>query len=127
MKLQATVLAGLLAAGLSLPVVAQAQQGPPPPPPQSQHGDWMMRRFSDLNPTDAQKSQIQTLMQNYRQAHPRGSTPDPDARKQLRAQIDAVLTPDQRAQLKADEAKMRAQRQGNDTNNLPPAPGATPN
>ena len=127
MKLQATVLAGLLAAGLSLPVVAQAQQGPPPPPPQSQHGDWMMHRFSDLNLTDAQKSQIQTLMQNYRQAHPRGSTPDPDARKQLRAQIDAVLTPDQRAQLKADEAKMRAQRQGNDTNNPPPAPGATPN
>ncbi len=128
MKLQVTMLAGLLAAGLSLPVVAQAQQAPPPPPAQSQHGgDWMMHRFSDLNLTDAQKSQIQSLMQNYRQAHPRGSQPDPDARKQLREQINALLTPDQQAQLKADEAKMRAQRHGSDTSNVPPAPAATPN
>ncbi|HTV94193.1 MAG TPA: hypothetical protein VMG98_15925 [Verrucomicrobiae bacterium] len=126
MKLHVTMLAGLLAAGLSLPVIAQAQQAPPPPA-QSQQGDWMMHRFSDLNLTDAQKSQIQTLMQNYRQAHPRGSAPDPDARKQLRDQINAVLTPDQQAQLKADEAKMRAQRHGSDTSNVPPAPAATPN
>jgi Spy/CpxP family protein refolding chaperone len=126
MKLQATVLAGLMAAGLSLPAIAQTQQAPAPPA-QSQHGDRMMHRFSDLNLTDAQKSQIQTLMQNYRQAHPRGSTADPDARKQLRDQINAVLTPDQQAQLKSDEAKMRAQRQGNKTSNVPPAPAATPN
>ena len=126
MKFQATVLAGLLAAGLTVPAIAQSQQ-PPPPPGQSQHGDWMMHRFSDLNLTDAQKSQIHALMQNYRQAHPRGSAPDPDARKQLRDQINALLTPDQQAQLKADEAKMRAERHRNDTNNPPPAPAATPN
>jgi len=127
MKLQATALAGLLAAGLAVPALAQNQPQPPPPAAQSQHGDWMMRRFSDLNLTDSQKSQIQSLMQNYRQAHPRGSAPDPDARKQLREQINALLTPDQQAQLKADEAKMRARRQGNDTSNVPPAPAATPN
>jgi len=86
----------------------------------------MMHRFDDLNLSDQQKQQIQTLMQNYRQAHPRGSAPDPDARKQLRDQVDAILTPDQRAQLKADEAKFREQRQGNDTRNVPPAPSATP-
>ena len=126
MKLQATVLAGLIAAGLTLPAVAQVQQAPAAPA-QSQHGDRMMHRFDDLNLSDQQKSQIQSLMQNYRQAHPRGSAPDPDARKQLRGQIDAILTPDQRTQLKADEEKFRAQRQQrNATTNVPPAPSATP-
>ncbi len=124
MKLQVTLLAGLMAASLALPAVAQ-QQGPPPPA-QSQHGDRMMRRFSDLNLSDQQKSQIKSLMESYRQAHPKGSAPDPDSRKQLREQINAVLTPDQQAQLKADEARFRAQRQ-NATNNAPPAPVATPN
>jgi Spy/CpxP family protein refolding chaperone len=127
MKLQATVLAGLIAAGLALPAVAQDQQPPAAPAQSQQHGDRMMHRFDNLNLSDQQKSQLQTLMQNYRQAHPRGSTPDPDARKQLRDQIDAVLTPDQRAQLKADEEKFRAQRQQrNATTNVPPAPTATP-
>jgi Spy/CpxP family protein refolding chaperone len=126
MKLQATLLAGLMAAGLSLPAIAQVQQQPAPPS-QSQHGDRMMRRFNDLNLSDQQKSQIQSLMQSYRQSHPNGSAPDPDGRKQLRSQIDAVLTPDQRAQLQSDQAKFRAQHQGNATNNAPPAPVATPN
>jgi Spy/CpxP family protein refolding chaperone len=120
MKLQATLLAGLIAASLSLPAIAQVQQAPAPPA-QSQHGDRMMRHFSNLNLSDQQKSQIQTLVQNYRQAHPKGSTPDPDARKALRSQIDAVLTPDQRTQLKADEQKARAEHaQGN------PNPVASP-
>ena len=115
MKLQATVLAGLLAAGLTVPAVAQEQQAPPPVT--QSHGDRMMHRFDNLNLSDAQRSQIQTLMQNYRQAHPKGSAPDPDARKALRQQIEAVLTPDQRAQLKSE---FRHHRQ-------PPAPQATPN
>ena len=120
MKLQATVLAGLIAASLSLPAIAQVQQAPAPPA-QSQHGDRMMRHFSNLNLSDQQKSQIQTLVQNFRQAHPKGSTPDPDARKALRSQIETVLTPDQRAQFKADEQKHHAEHaQGN------PNPVASP-
>lgn len=126
MKLQATVLAGLLAAGLALPAVAQDQQAPAAPAQSQQHGDRMMRRFNDLNLNDQQKSQIQSLLQSYRQAHPRGSAPDPDARKQLSAQIDALLTPDQRAQLKADQEKFRAEHQRNATTNVAPAPSATP-
>jgi Spy/CpxP family protein refolding chaperone len=126
MKLQATVLAGLIAAGLALPAVAQDQQPPAAPAQTQQHSDRMMHRFDDLNLTDQQKSQIQTLLQNYRQAHPRGSTPDPDARKQLRDQINAVLTPDQQTKLKADEAKFRAEHQRNATTNVPPAPTPTP-
>ncbi len=107
MKLHATVLAGLMVAGLALPAVAQDQQAPAAPAQSQQHGDRMMRRFNDLNLSDQQKSQIQSLMQTYRQAHPKGSAPDPDARKQLREQIDAVLTPDQRGQMKADMEKYR--------------------
>lgn len=126
MKLQATVLAGLIAAGLALPAVAQDQQPPAAPAQSQQQGDRMMRRFSDLNLSDQQKSQIQTLLQNYRQAHPRGSAPDPNARKQLRDQINGILTPDQQAKLKADEAQFRAQHQRNETTNVPPAPTATP-
>jgi Spy/CpxP family protein refolding chaperone len=129
MKLQATILAGLIAASLTVPAVAQQQQQSPPPgqPQQYQRGgDWMMRRFSDLNLTDQQKSQIQTIMQNFRQAHPPGSPPDPDARKQLRDQINAVLTPDQRTKLQADEQKFRQEHQRNDTTNSAPAPTATP-
>lgn len=122
MKLQATVLAGLIAASLALPAVAQDQQPPAAPAQSQQHGDRMMRRFENLNLSDQQKSQIQSLMQSYRQAHPRGSAPDPDARKQLREQVDAVLTPDQRAQMKADMEKYRAQHQ----RNVAPAPAATP-
>ncbi|MGB6985477.1 MAG: hypothetical protein WBD74_05790 [Candidatus Aquilonibacter sp.] len=125
MKLQATVLAGLIVAGLALPAVAQDQQ-PPPPGQTQQHGDRMMRMYQNLNLTDQQKSQIQSLMQNYRQAHPRGSTLDPDARKQLHDQINAVLTPDQRTQLQTEEQQFRAQHQRNATTNVPPAPSATP-
>lgn len=126
MKFQATLLAGLIAASLALPAVAQVQQPPPPAQSQQSGDDRMMRRFSDLNLSDQQTSQIQTLLQNYRQAHPRGSAPDPDARKQLHDQIDALLTPDQRAQLKADMEKFRARHQRNDTSNPPPAPSPTP-
>ncbi len=126
MKLQATVLAGFIAASLALPAVAQDQQPPAAPAQSQQHGDRMMRRFDNLNLSDQQKSQIQSLMQSYRQAHPKGSVPDPDARKQLKEQIDAVLTPDQRAQMKADMEKYRAQHQRNATTNGAPAPAATP-
>jgi Spy/CpxP family protein refolding chaperone len=65
MKLQATVLAGLIAAGLALPAAAQDQPSPAPsgPPAQSQQrSDRMMRMYNDLNLTDQQKSQIQTLL-----------------------------------------------------------------
>jgi len=128
MKLQATVLAGLLAASFALPALAQDQPQQAPPSQFQPHRDRMMRMFENLNLSDQQKQQIKTLMDNYRQAHPRGSTPDPDARKQLRDQIDAVLTPAQRTQLKANEEQFRARyQQRNDTMNVPPAPTATPN
>ncbi|HEX8805688.1 MAG TPA: Spy/CpxP family protein refolding chaperone [Candidatus Aquilonibacter sp.] len=129
MKLRVTLLAGLIAASLALPAVAQQQQQPSPPAqgqPGGQGGNRMMRMFDGLNLTDQQKSQIQTIMQNFRQAHPPGTPPDPAARKQLMDQINGVLTPDQRTKLQANMEKYREQHQGNDTTNPAPAPTATP-
>ncbi|MDQ6929661.1 MAG: hypothetical protein M3126_03210 [Candidatus Eremiobacteraeota bacterium] len=62
-------------------------------------GAGIMRRFTELNLTDAQKSQIQALMTQFRQAHPQGSAPDPQARQALHTQITNILTPQQRTQL----------------------------
>ncbi|HTX56246.1 MAG TPA: hypothetical protein VMD47_04000 [Candidatus Acidoferrales bacterium] len=116
MKLRPLLVAALVAAGLLVPAGVLAQAHVP-------------HRFAALHLTDAQRTQIQTLRQNYRQAHPKGSAPDPAARKQLRRQILAVLTPDQRAQLRAQAQQRRAQReqhQGNDNTIFPPSPAATP-
>ena len=81
--------------------------------------------FKNLNLTQDQQSKIQTIMQQYRQAHPKGSTPDPNARKAMRDQIDAVLTPQQLDQLKAERAQMRQHRE-NGENQPAPQPTATP-
>ena len=56
-----------------------------------------------LNLSDQQRAQIRSLVQTFRTAHPRGSAPDPQARAELRAQIRAVLTPEQRIQLDAQQ------------------------
>ncbi|MBV8246544.1 MAG: hypothetical protein JOZ38_11515 [Candidatus Eremiobacteraeota bacterium] len=62
-------------------------------------------RFRNLNLSDQQRQQISQLLSQYRQTHPRGSTPDPQGRRALRAQIRNLLTPDQQAQLKASVAQ----------------------
>ncbi len=64
---------------------------------------WMMR---GLNLTDQQRAKLRQLMQQYRQAHPRESAFDPKARQQLHTQMLAVLTPQQRAQLKQNLQRM---------------------
>jgi Spy/CpxP family protein refolding chaperone len=84
-----------------------------------------MRMFKNLNLTQDQQSKIQTIMQQYRAAHPQGSTPDPAARKAMRDQIDAVLTPQQQDQLKAEREKTREHRE-NGQNPPAPQPTATP-
>ena len=134
MKVSPFLLSGALAVAIGLPVAGFAQQSPAQSPPGAQqqgafghHRGGMMRRFEDLNLSDQQKQQIQTLISQYRQAHPRGSQPDPQSRKQLHEQIMSVLTPQQQAQYKADTQKMRAQRQEREENGSgQPAPAASP-
>ena len=130
MKLTPLLLSGALAVAIGLPIAGCAQQSPDQSQPGAaqsgeaghRHGD-MMKRFSDLNLSDQQKQQIQGIVQQYRQAHPQGSQPDPQARKQMQEQIMNVLTPQQQAQYKADREKMR---QRYEQRNGQPAPEASP-
>jgi len=65
-------------------------------------GEWLR----SLNLTEAQRAKLKDLMTAFRQAHPRGSTVDPQARKQLHQQMFAVLTPQQQSQLRANFQQM---------------------
>lgn len=118
------------AVSLILPTGAFAQQSAPPagaPTQQWQghrHGGFM-HMFSKLNLSDQQKSQIQQIMQQYRQAHPYGSQPDPQARKQMRRQIMNVLTPQQRTQLQQQMQQMRQQRERDNDDGGQPQPQST--
>ncbi len=80
-----------------------------------------MRMFRNLNLSTAQQQQIKTLFQQFRAAHPRGSMPDKASRRALHQQIMAVLTPQQRAQLKAERQKMRAERRARMNGAMPNA------
>ena len=90
--------AALGAAGLLLvPAAAPAQTttgplaAPTAPAARTQRhaqGSRYMRALRSLNLSDAQKTQIRTIVRNQQQA--------------LRTQIDGVLTPDQRTQLRSN-------------------------
>ncbi len=112
MKFGSLVLIGALAASLGAPSAALAQQTPPP----AMHAGHHMDRFATLGLTPQQRAQIKTLRRQYWKAHPKGSPRDPAGVRALRKQVLGVLTPAQRAQL-------RAERHGS-----PPAaaPGASP-
>jgi Spy/CpxP family protein refolding chaperone len=128
--------AAALAVACALPAVAFAQTAPAPAAPLASpapgthrhhhgHRGGYMRVLNTLGLSDGQKQQIQSVVQQSRQAN---QTADPATRKanraKLRAQIDAILTPDQRTRLQAALAQQRAQRR---TMQGPgaPAPGAT--
>jgi Spy/CpxP family protein refolding chaperone len=123
---------GVLAAALAVPLGASAQQdqqyqGPPqqragtPSPARLQHR-WM-KRLSHLNLSSDQQQRIQSMIQQYSQAHPEGSAPDPDGKRALRQQIMGVLSSDQQNQLhqemQAHRAAMR-QRDGQGQQNQGP-------
>ena len=95
---------GAVVAALAMPVATLAQNAPPDQPGTAgpRYGGGAMRALDNLNLTPDQRQKIDALMAQYRQAHPRGSTPDPAARKALRDQIFSILTPAQQAQLRAN-------------------------
>lgn len=105
--LRSVLLPAAFAAAITLPAAAFAQQAAVPAAPSTaQCGNHEMHggqnRFASLNLTAQQKQQIKQIRQQYMAAHPCGSTPDPAARKQMRAQIMNVLTPAQRTQLQQE-------------------------
>lgn len=107
------------AAAIMVPAASFAQESGTPGPGSTQsQGQWqgqghhrgggMMRMMRDLNLSDQQKTQIQQIMQQFRQSHPQGERPDAQAREQLRNQIMNVLTPQQRTELQAKMQQMRS-------------------
>lgn len=133
-----------LAAALSLPVAVSAQQAPAPVMQQAPGGTQstpkIYRRWSRLlngvNLSNQQHDQIQSLLDQYAQAHPAGSQRVRGAARQLREQIFGILTPQQQSQvqqtmqqMRAQHQQMRQQRQQQtppQQQGYPPQPGATP-
>jgi hypothetical protein len=115
---------GAFAAALAMPLGAYAQQDQQyPGPSQGQAGApshdrlqhrWM-RRLSHLNLSNDQQQRIQSMIDQYSQAHPEGSAVDPGAKRELRRQIMGVLSSDQQGQFKQEMRAHRAamqQREG---------------
>src|SRR5215469_2445885 len=111
----------LVAFAAGLPLAASAQGVPPPPqngpagqPPQGahRHGNPYMRALRSLNLSDSQKTQIRSIVQNYRQ---KDQGVDLATRRsngeQMRTEIMNVLTPAQRTQLQQTMQQMRQQYQ----------------
>lgn len=126
-SLRSFVIPLALGAALLAPVAVFAQQAAPAPAnaQQSQgvyqgpmrgarhhrrHG--FMRLMRGVTLSDQQKSQMKQVMQQFRQAHPRGSLKTAAERKQahqqLRAQMMNILTPQQRTQVQQNMQQMRA-------------------
>jgi Spy/CpxP family protein refolding chaperone len=111
MKLTPILLTGTLAAAIGFPFAAWAQQTPGQYPSYGQGGQrgGGMRWLEGINLTDQQKQQIQQLVSQYRQSHPRSSGPDPQSRQQLEQQIMNILTPDQQKQAQQNLQNMSGQ------------------
>ncbi|MDE2482899.1 MAG: hypothetical protein KGN02_12000 [bacterium] len=142
MKPSPALLTAALACAALLPLGAGAQQTPTSPTTTTptttspirhghHHPHGLMGALRGVSISDTQRSQIHDDITQFRQAHPKGSAPDPQARKALREQIMNVLTPDQQTQVKANLKAERAARgarhtrpSGTQTNNgvFPPDP-----
>ena len=114
---------GALAAALAMPLGAYAQQNQQyPGPSQGRAGEpsharlqqhWT-RRLSRLNLSNDQQQRIQSMIDQYSQAHPEGSAVDPNAKRELRRQIMGVLSSDQQNQYKQERRAHRAAMQQRD-------------
>jgi hypothetical protein len=99
---------GMFALALAMPLGVYAQQGPPPPAQSNGHQTstpsegklqhrWM-KRFGHLNLSSDQQQHVQSLIDQYSQAHPEGSPVDRNASRALRQQLIGVLNSDQQNQ-----------------------------
>lgn len=105
---------------LAAPIVSTAQQLPPsqmqtqvpanepcgnhaaPTTPSQAHiYSRFMRRLAPANLTPQQQAQIQNLVAAYSQAHPAGSPVDRSAMRQLREQVQGLLSPAQQQAIEA--------------------------
>ena len=115
-------------AAAAVPVFAQTDAPTPPTMAAPAHphrgGGRLQKMAAELNLTDAQKAQIKPILMSTRQqaqAIKADTTLTPDARKakmkdlhkSANAQMMAILTPTQRAQLKAIRREKRAAKDAN--------------
>jgi hypothetical protein len=107
--------AGALAVALAMPLGAYAQQSQPQgvsaqrtTPSQAKLQHRWMKRLGKLNLSSDQQQRVQSMIDQYSQAHPQGSPRDRNASRDLRRQILSVLNSDQQSQY---QAQMRAQHQ----------------
>ena len=111
MSFRNVLLTAAAAASFAIPLAAPAQQAPAQqvaaPAVRAHRHRGLMRRLRALDLSPAQQQRITALVQAYREAHPKGSPRDPRARKQLRRDVLAVLTPEQRERLRASEETAR--------------------
>lgn len=78
-------------------------------PTQQKLYDRTMRRFESLGLSPQQQQQIQSLIAQFSQTHPAGSPLDPEAMRQLRENLLAVLTPQQRDALTQENERRRSE------------------
>lgn len=137
-SLRSLLLPAVLGAALIVPVAVVAQQADQAQAPAAQsRGQWQGHRggrhgfmgmLRGVNLSDGQKTQIQQIVQQFRQSHPRDAQTDPQARRQafeqLRQQVMNVLTPQQRAQVQQNMQQMRQEREqrGDGDGDAAPAP-----
>ena len=108
--------AGAFAVALAMPLGAYAQQNQPPgataqrttTPSQAKLQRGWMKRLGSLNLSGDQQQRIQSMINQYSQAHPEGSPRDREAGRNLRRQILSVLNSDQQNQY---HQQMRARRE----------------
>jgi len=108
-----------LAAAIAAPVAVAAQQAQPPPgaqqgqarttPSQAKITHRWMKRLGTLNLSSDQQQRVQSLINQYSQAHPEGSPRDPSAARALRQQIMGVLSADQQSQYRQQVQAHRQQ------------------
>ena len=122
--LRKLVSAAAVMLALAAPAAVLAQQAPPATAPAA--GQWqghshgMMRMMQNLNLSDAQKAQIQQIMQKFRQSHAEGVRPTQAERDQIHQQVMNVLTPAQRTQFQQNLQQM--QREHEDRGGAPSTP-----
>jgi len=122
-----TLAIGALAIAFALPLGASAQQYPEQQqqsqqqqqyPRQQRHERTMPnegrlqqrwnRRIRGLNLSSDQQQRMQSLIHEYSQNHPQGSSPDRAAGRELHRQLMGMLSPDQRNQLRELRRQRRA-------------------
>lgn len=111
MKLSHALLTIAFSVALAVPLAASANNPATTAAPGTalhhHHRNNFMRALRGVNLSPDQQSQIKSLMLSFKQSHPKGSAPDPAARKLLRQNVLSKLTPAQRAQFEQNQRQFR--------------------